>query len=99
MQLRTLMTVLPRTASQPQRAQIAYANAVIEDMPVSQVRQVLGWMIDAAPDYAGAGAEVNATKLAEDACFTFSLYAGDDIPESLFELAGAVALAYADEQK
>ncbi len=100
MNVRDLMTILPRHSNTPQRAKIAYANAVIEDLPVSQVRQLLGWMIDWADDYRDDAGEVNATLMAEGACRAFNLHDGDgNIPESLFELAGAIALADQEESR
>jgi len=98
-----LMTILPRSAGKPQRARIsapakhAAATVVIDDMPVSQVRQVLGWMIDTHRDHIDSGGELNSTTLAEDACHVFNLYAGDACPENLFELASATTLAYEAE--
>ncbi len=97
MRINELMTILPRVGKTPPRAMVN--NVTIDDLPVSQVRQVLSWMIGAIDDYRDSAGEVNATRLAEYVANQFNLHDSDDVPESLFELAGAIALADQEESR
>ena len=59
-------------------------------------RKVRAWMNKNLNDYIDECDEPNCTELAENACQTFNLYKGDDIPEWIFDLAAEVALSRND---
>lgn len=76
-----------------------HTNATIYNFSRDTTIEIMMYMITVIEDepelVIGAGQEVNATKLAELACDVIDLHDGaGDIPEDLFEIAGAIAAEY-----
>ena len=71
----------------------------MEDLTAEQVNLAISWMVDNIDDpvYWESGPDCNTTRLAEDCCNALNLWAEDQVPEDLFEIAFAVDQEYGDD--